>query len=139
MYKKILIANDGSPGALKALDTALNLATIEKAALHMICVEELPNFPTTIEEVIEEKLEADHRFYGVVEAARTEAKSRQVPIAAHLVAGHPVLTIADFIEREGCDLLVIGYMGHSALYNRLIGSTTNRLVDIAPCPVLVVK
>jgi nucleotide-binding universal stress UspA family protein len=36
-------------------------------------------------------------------------------------------------------LLVIGYMGHSALYNRLIGSTTDRLVEVAPCQVLVVK
>ncbi|NLS07746.1 universal stress protein [Rhizobium sp. P32RR-XVIII] len=30
-------------------------------------------------------------------------------------------------------------MGHSALYNRLIGSTTDRLVEVAPCHVLVVK
>jgi nucleotide-binding universal stress UspA family protein len=34
---------------------------------------------------------------------------------------------------------VIGYMGHSALYNRLIGSTTDRLVELAPCAVHVAK
>jgi nucleotide-binding universal stress UspA family protein len=34
---------------------------------------------------------------------------------------------------------VIGYMGHSALYNRIMGSTTDRLVELAPCAVLVVK
>ena len=48
-------------------------------------------------------------------------------------------SIVEIIEREGFDLLVIGYMGHSALYNRLIGSTTDRLVELAPCHVLVVK
>ena len=37
------------------------------------------------------------------------------------------------------DLLVVGYMGHSALYNRIIGSTTDRLVELAACHVLVVK
>ncbi len=37
------------------------------------------------------------------------------------------------------DLLVVGYMGHSALYNRIIGSTTDRLVELAPCQVLVIK
>ena len=37
------------------------------------------------------------------------------------------------------DLLVIGYMGHSALYNRVIGSTTDRLVELAGCTVMVVK
>jgi nucleotide-binding universal stress UspA family protein len=30
-------------------------------------------------------------------------------------------------------------MGHTALYNRLIGGTTDRLVELAPCSVLVVK
>ena len=30
-------------------------------------------------------------------------------------------------------------MGHSALYNRVIGSTADRLVELAPCTVLVVK
>jgi nucleotide-binding universal stress UspA family protein len=50
-----------------------------------------------------------------------------------------VTSIVGFVERHGIDLLVIGYMGHSALYNRLIGSTTDRLVEIAPCPVFVVK
>jgi nucleotide-binding universal stress UspA family protein len=30
-------------------------------------------------------------------------------------------------------------MGHSQLYNRIVGSTTDRLVDLAPCTVIVVK
>ena len=48
-------------------------------------------------------------------------------------------TIVEFVEREHSDLLVIGYMGHSALYNRVIGSTTDRLVELAGCTVMVVK
>ena len=40
---------------------------------------------------------------------------------------------------EHFDVLVVGFMGHSMLYNRIIGSTTDRLVDLAPCSVLVVK
>ena len=47
--------------------------------------------------------------------------------------------ICDFVQSERFDLLVVGYMGHSALYNRLIGSTTDRLVEHAPCNVLVIK
>jgi nucleotide-binding universal stress UspA family protein len=60
-------------------------------------------------------------------------------LRAHEVAGHAVPSIVDFIERDGFDLLAIGFMGHSALYNRIIGSTTDRLVELAPCAVLVVK
>jgi nucleotide-binding universal stress UspA family protein len=71
--------------------------------------------------------------------ARAQAKTRRVKLNVHIVAGHPVPSIVSFVERHGIDLLVIGYMGHSALYNRLIGSTTDRLVELAPCPVFVVK
>jgi nucleotide-binding universal stress UspA family protein len=139
MYSKILIANDGSEGAAKALDTAIKLAKRFKAELLMLSVEELSDFPTTIDEVIEEKDEADHRFGEVISHAQAKARLQRVKLAAHVVAGHAVPTIVDFIERERCDLLVIGYMGHSALYNRLIGSTTDRLVELASCHVLVVK
>jgi nucleotide-binding universal stress UspA family protein len=62
-----------------------------------------------------------------------------VRLETHVVAGQSVPRIVELIERESCDLLVIGYMGHSALYNRLIGSTTDRLVELAPCAVLVIK
>jgi nucleotide-binding universal stress UspA family protein len=62
-----------------------------------------------------------------------------VKLATHIVVGHAVPAIVDFIEREGFDLLVTGFMGHSALYNRVIGSTTDRLVELAPCTILVVK
>jgi nucleotide-binding universal stress UspA family protein len=139
MYSKILIANDGSDGAAKALDTAIRLSKRFKAELHMLSVEEMSDFPTTIDEVVEEKDEADHRFGPVIVHAQARAKLQRVKLAAHVVAGHAVTAIVSFIERERCDLLVIGYMGHSALYNRLIGSTTDRLVELAPCQVLVVK
>ena len=139
MYRKILIANDGSEGAARALAVAIKMAHQPKVKLDMICVEEIPYAPATIDEVIEEKLEENHRFEKVIEHARLQAKAARVKIETHVVAGHAVPSIVEFIEREGCDLLVIGFMGHSALYNRLIGGTTDRLVELAPCHVLVVK
>ena len=139
MPNKILIANDGSAGAAKALSAAVALAKLEKAELHMISVEELPQFPVSIDEVIEEKHDANHRFVEVIKKAETEARSRRVKLTAHVAVGHAVSNIIEMIERHRFDLLVIGYMGHAALYNRLIGSTTDRLVELAPCSVLVVK
>jgi nucleotide-binding universal stress UspA family protein len=139
MYQKILIANDGSDGATKALDVALKLAHRLKVKLHMICVEEMPRVPATIDELIEDKLEESHRFEQVVARAQSQAKIARVKLETHMLAGHAVAKIVEFIEHEGFDLLVIGFMGHSALYNRLIGSTTDRLVELAPCHVLVVK
>ena len=139
VLSKILIAHDGSAGATKALDAAILLARRLKADLHMISVEELPRFPTSVDEVIEERLEADHRFAQVISEAVAQAKSQHVKLATHVVAGHAVSSIVDFVEQQRFDVLVVGYMGHTALYNRLIGGTTERLVELAPCAVLVVK
>ncbi|MGD0531057.1 MAG: universal stress protein [Methyloceanibacter sp.] len=139
MFKKILIANDGSEGAFKALDTALRLAHSHEAQLHMISVEEIQWIPGSREEVVGDKELADRKFAIVVEKALVEAKRHRVKLATHIVVGHAVPAIVDFIEREGFDLLVTGFMGHLALYNRVIGSTTDRLVELAPCTILVVK
>ncbi len=52
MFKKILIANDGSEGARKALKTAIDLAIKYSAELHSISVEEgVPHYAATIGEV----------------------------------------------------------------------------------------
>jgi nucleotide-binding universal stress UspA family protein len=139
MYSRILVANDGSEGAAKALAAALALAKRLKAVLHMISVEELPRFADSLGELAEEKAEQNHRFGAVIERASARAKAARVKIEMHVVVGHAVPTIVEFIKRGRYDLLVIGYMGHSALYNRLIGGTTDRLVELAPCDVLVVK
>jgi nucleotide-binding universal stress UspA family protein len=139
MFAKILQANDGSERAFKALAAALDLACRYQSELHMICVEEMPNLPATIDEIIEEKLDASHVYRPVIKRARDLARLRQTALATHLVVGHPVRSILEFVERNGFDLLVVGFMGHSALYERIIGGTADRLVRLAPCPVLVVK
>jgi len=139
MFRNIVVASDGSEGAGRAVSVAIALAKTEGAELHMISVEELPQFPASVDEVVEEKSEANHFFEGVTSRAEAQARAQAVELKTHVVIGHAVRTIVELVERERADLLVIGYMGHSALYNRVIGSTTDRLVELAPCAVLVVK
>jgi nucleotide-binding universal stress UspA family protein len=139
MYRRIAIANDGSVGAVKALTAAIALAKRHKAALHMISVEELPRFADTLGELNEEKQTQNHRFALAIEQAIEKARAARIKIETHVLVGHAVPTIVNFIKQGHHDLLVVGFMGHSALYNRLIGSTTDRLVELAPCDVLVVK
>jgi nucleotide-binding universal stress UspA family protein len=56
-----------------------------------------------------------------------------------VIAGHPVRDIVELAKELKVELLVIGATGHSALYERLIGSRADRIVQLAHCPVLVVK
>ena len=139
MYSRMLVANDGSPGEQKALSGAIELARKLSAELHMVTVEELPRFPASIDEIAEEKDEANHRFAPVIDAAKAEAKGAGAAIKTHLVPGHVAEGVIGLIKQLKADLLVVGFMGHSQLYERIIGGTTDRLVRLAPCAVLVVK
>ena len=139
MFKKILHANDGSESAFKALTVAIELATTYKAELHMVSVEEIPYLPEMIEEVKAEKGAADRRFRNVLSRARALASARGIKLECHVLVGHPVRTIVELVSGAGFELLVIGATGHSAFYERMIGSRADRLVQLTPCPVLVVK
>ena len=119
MFKKILHANDGSKGADKAL--ALGLAKQEGSELHIVCVEEIPEFPETIGEVKNEKRVADRRYRGILKRAEALAEEQGVKVQTHLLTGHPVRNILILASELGADLLVIGATGHSIFYGRLIG------------------
>jgi len=139
MFSRILHANDGSEHAFHALAFAIALARQNKSELHMICVEEVDYMPEFIEEVREETGTAARRYHKVIQRARANADENQVKLHTHIVAGHPVRDIVDLAVKIDAKLLVIGATGHSALYERLIGSRADRIVQLAPCPVLVVK
>jgi hypothetical protein len=62
-----------TPTNVPAVAAALELARQTSAKVHMVAVEELPRFPASIDEVAEEKDEANHRFAPVIESARAEA------------------------------------------------------------------
>jgi nucleotide-binding universal stress UspA family protein len=86
-----------------------------------------------------ERERADRRLAPMIERAKKLAALQGLTLECHLLPGHPVQTILYFARNHRFDLLIIGFAWHSALYNRLIGSTTDWLVELAPCAVLVVK
>jgi nucleotide-binding universal stress UspA family protein len=97
MYSKILVANDGSAGGQKAFTAGIELAQKVSAELHMVIVEELPRFPATIDEIAEEKDEADHRFAPVIDAAKAQAEAAGLTIETHLLPGHVVDAVIGLI------------------------------------------
>ncbi len=139
MYKKILHGLDGSEGSFKALDKAIELAKLYNAELHTLSVEELPRYAETIGEIVEEQEAANGIFKDALGRASALAEKNGLKIKSHVVIGHEVKSFIEFIKYHNFDLLVIGFMGHSALYDRVMGSTCQSLVRLALCSVLVVK
>jgi nucleotide-binding universal stress UspA family protein len=139
LFPKILHANDGSEHAFHALTLALAIAKQNNSELHMVCVEEIDYVPEYIEEVRQETGSAARRFHKAVQRARALAEESHVMLHTHVIPGHPVRDIVELAATLKADLLVIGAKGHSAIYERLVGSRADRIMQLAQCPVLVVK
>ena len=134
MFKKILIANDGSASAKNALQVAIDLAKKYNA------VEEgVPHYAATIGEVEEFKQEANNYFRKVNEEATEMARKEGVELHTKVLPGHEVETIVNYTKDGKFDLLVIGFMGHSKIFGRVWGSTSQNITKLSPCTVIVVK
>ena len=140
MFKKILVGYDGSQGAKKALRAAVDIGKHYAAEIRSISVEEdLPHYAATVGEVQEAKAEKNGYFAKLIEEAKEIAAKEGVTLHTKVVAGHEVETIVDYAKDHRFDLVVIGFMGHSKIYDRVWGSTSQNIARLVPCTVMVVK
>jgi nucleotide-binding universal stress UspA family protein len=119
MFKVVVVATDGSdPGDL-AMAFAKDLAVDQKARLVVVYVDELV---------------PGHGGAHHAQALEPEIKSKihQVKVSG------PAHAIADAATDAAADLIVLGSVGSGPLKGLLLGSVAHRLLQIAPCPVLVV-
>ncbi len=138
MYKKVLVANDGSKGGYAALDVALDITRKYSSELHMITIEEITAWGMT-GDVAPVIVHETHRKYleEVVAHSTTKASAAGIMMTTHLPLGEPVNQITEFARNF--DLLVIGFTPHSPFYIWFIGSVASSLVSDVPCSILVVK
>ncbi len=140
MYRRILIAYDGSNGARAALKQRIALAQALQAELACILVEEhLPHYAASISEVKAAKEEIDEHFRTLAKQARDLAALSGIDMETVVRQGHEVEAIVNTAKHGAYELLVIGYHGHSAIFGRIMGSTAQSIVRLAPCPVLLAK
>ncbi len=140
MYRKILVAYDGSDGAKKALRAGLDLAKRYGAELHSIAVvEKLPHFAATVGEVKEALRELTTRYEWVSQEAAREAREGGVELHTKVQPGHEVEDVVNYAKEGKFDLLVIGFSGHSHAFGRVMGGTAQNLARLAPCTVMIAK
>lgn len=140
MFKKILVAYDGSEGSRKALRRAIEMAFCFDAEFHSISVEEgLPQYVATVGEYEEVKRQKDEFFQKLNEEAVELARAGGAKLITHIAPGNEAETIVSFCRDSGFDLLIVGFMGHSRIFDRVWGGTSQTITRLAHCSVLVVK
>jgi hypothetical protein len=80
-----------------------------------------------------------HRLRSVLHRIGAVAAENNIELHNHVLVGHAVRDIVALARELNVELLVIGAKGHSALYERLVGSRASHIVQLAHCPVLAVK
>jgi nucleotide-binding universal stress UspA family protein len=143
--RNILVATDFGEAADVALRYGQTLAKHFGAHLHVLHVIQNPAFPVAgpdalvvVGPEIQEGLEA---------AARTALNERLVDsdhsgpptTAATETSTSPVTAILDYAKEKRIDLIVMGTHGRGPMAHLLMGSVAERIVRLAPCPVLTVR
>jgi CBS domain-containing protein/nucleotide-binding universal stress UspA family protein len=140
MFRRMLVAYDGSEGAETALRVAIELARRTGAELATVSVEEAPlRYAETIAEVDEGRRAAETHFHQLAKHARDLALLDGVDLDPVLRQGHEVAAVLDVVRERRAELLVIGAQGHSRVFERVIGSTAQSLARLAPCSVWLVR
>ena len=139
--KNILVPVDFSDNSLAALQYAMRFAVRFGAALRVIHVIEPPTFMSNIQNV-------PLTLSNEAVAAKTHKElesliASQVPDSINSTKvvrrGVPYDEIVSEARRSSADLIIIATRGYSGLKHAVMGSTAERVVRHAPCPVLVVR
>ena len=153
---KILVAIDGSEHSMKAVNLALEMSEKELTnktedddrgltALTVLDVSKPRRFlssfiaaPTYGLRELDEERNAAKQW---MDAVRKKAEDKKIPFRSEIIEGllSAEATIVDYAESHEIDLIVVGTRGRTGFSKVLLGSVASRVVEYAPCSVIVVK
>ncbi|MFQ3230792.1 universal stress protein [Reinekea sp.] len=147
MFKKILVAVDGSKNSLLALEKAIELQKLdEDCEMLLLCVYKHHSlFEVSLSMVRPSDIQIPDQALAefatsVVEHAKEHAKQcGGQRIKGFVKNGRPSKAIVKFAQTKEVDLIVMGAHGtHSDINSFLLGSVSQRVSGQAPCPTLIV-
>ncbi|NUB91217.1 universal stress protein [Haloterrigena sp. SYSU A121-1] len=147
MYERILVPTDGSETAEVAVEHALELAERYDAVVHTLYVVDTDSMSLTLgaeqlDRIEQGKFgemdEVRERAERATDYVADRARERGLEVVEHVSAGKPHSLIAEYVEDNDIDLVVMGSHGRSGIRRTLLGSVTERTLRSTRAPVLVV-
>jgi nucleotide-binding universal stress UspA family protein len=120
--RKLLVPVDGSDSSLRALAWAIDLAKeVSGVTIHLVNVGE------------------PEQSAAILGRAEQELRAAQLTYTKEALSGPVAAVIAEHAGRHGCDAIVMGTRGMSAIENLVLGSIANEVVHLTRLPVTLVK
>jgi nucleotide-binding universal stress UspA family protein len=142
-FHHILAPINGSQSSVTAGRLAVQLTALHRARITFVyvvddtVVEELAGVSGRVARRVQSELElSGQRSLDYLSRLASEADLTSNQVIRH---GVPYREISNLAREQGVDLIVIGQVGSRGPRRILIGSVTERVIEHAPCPVLVVK
>lgn len=141
MFKKILVAIDGSNNSYDALKKALELVKALDAKLYLVSVVSTANLPINVGVSYAPNLERDltKDARKDLELAQSMVKDSGQEYETFLLSGDPRDELIDISKEEHMDLVILGKSGVHALERVLTGSVTRYVSEHAGTSVLIVE
>jgi nucleotide-binding universal stress UspA family protein len=141
-WKRILVPTDFSDPSTEALATAIAFARLSEAKLDLVHVAVEANYvlPPPVD-VAPVAIDMSHIMARITDSlAAEEARVREAGLACEtaVLVGRPDTEIVERASATGAELIIMGTHGRSGLAHALLGSIAERVVQHAPCPVLIV-
>lgn len=139
--KNVLVPIDGSPAAARALAHALKELHGSDRHVHLLNVQAKPMHPWPGRLVPPDVIESELQEEGarVLAAAQAIVQQAGADCTVHVRIGAAAEEIAACAVKQGCDAIVMGTRGMSAVAGLVLGSVAQRVVHLANLPLTLVK
>jgi nucleotide-binding universal stress UspA family protein len=140
---KVLVPIDFSDYSKSALKYAVNFVKHFQAHLYLIYVVEPviypPDFSMGQIAIPSVDLEMDKRAIDELDKLAKQEIPSEIKVKSIVKTGKPFIEIIETAHEENVDLIIIATHGHTGMEHILFGSTAEKVVRKAPCPVLTLR
>lgn len=140
MFEKILLAVDGSEHGLRAARTAgdLSRAMNSQRIRIVVAYEPIPPYlgEPNLQQAIDTRL---IQAKAILEAAVKAVGETPAEIHTELIEGSPAEAIISVAVTRSSNVIVMGSRGLGRIAGAVLGSTSQKVVTHAPCPVLIIR
>jgi len=137
MFKTILFAVDQSREAHEAAIIVTNLVKTYQSSLYVLAVVE-PNAEVPAPQPHSEQMTSPEAVATLLEQAQALFSKNGIEAQTLEREGKPAFTICDVADEINADLIVMGSRGAGLTEEGVADSVTNRVINLSPCPVLIV-